>query len=199
MDHVAQPNYTARYGGQWFALGDAVDAAALRTLVRKHRPIGVIASPPCESYSTATFAGAPSHAPRLIALVRELLGELDLPFIIENVMGASSEMLSHAIVLRGQQFGLETSRPRFFEPGGGLELRVDEALAEGGRALAARSCLGARRRFSGLDSHGMPVRGACCSGNIYAVQGSEPWGCTSEQAAGRQAPPHTGARHNPHH
>ena len=78
------------------------------------------------------FGGVASSAEKLIAQVRDLLDEIGLPYIIENVLGASSWMRPHAIILRGQEFGLQVDRGRFCEPGGGLELRLCEALASGG-------------------------------------------------------------------
>ena len=131
VDSSDQPHFRARFGSEWFTLGDALDLERLRGLVRRLRPMGVIASPPCEGFSTATFAGAASSAERLIAATRDTLNALGLPFVIENVLGARSEMREHAIIARGQDFGLRTERPRFLEAGGGFELTLDPALVEG--------------------------------------------------------------------
>ena len=57
VDMQDQPSYTARFGERWFHLGDALDRQTLRGLVRRLKPIGVWASPPCEASSTATFGG----------------------------------------------------------------------------------------------------------------------------------------------
>jgi len=183
VDHEEQPEFVARFGAEAFVLSDALDRERLRRLVRKHKPIGVIASPPCEGYTSATFAGEPSTAPKLIAEVREMLAELQLPFAIENVTGARSELASGAVELRGPFFGLETIRPRLLEPGGGLRLHVDEVLRQGGGALEAMSCLGSHARFPRLDSFGRRLSVPCCAGNTFAIQGDAPTGSSVEQCA----------------
>ena len=92
--------------------------------MRSLKPIGIWASPPCEASSTATFGGGHhSEAPRLISQTRDMLVELGLPFIIENVRGATKELSKDSLTLKGQDFGLETERPRLFEAGIGLELK----------------------------------------------------------------------------
>ena len=183
VDSTDQPHFTARFGGQWFTLGDALDLERLRGLVRRLRPIGVIASPPCEGFSTATFAGAPSVAERLIAATRDVLESLGLPYVIENVLGARSEIREHALIVRGQDFGLRTERPRFLEAGGGLDLRLDPALARGGSTLRGGCCLGERNRYGQLDLFKMPIRVPCCRGNIFSVMGGSPYRCTEAQEA----------------
>ena len=184
VDCDEQPSFVARFGKESFLLNDALDRERLRELVRRFRPIGVLASPPCEGYSSATFAGAGSSAAKLIAEVREMLVGLGLPFVIENVLGARGDMAPSSVVLRGQFFGLHTSRPRFFESGGGLELTVDAPLRDGGLRLAKGCCLGAKARFSRIDSFGRRVAVPCCRGNIFAVQGRSPMGGTlAEHAA----------------
>ena len=122
VDSAEQPWFVARFGDEWFGLGDALSRERLRALVRRLRPIAIWASPPCEGSSTATFGGAASTAMRLIAQTRDTLEETGLPFVIENVRGASSEMRGELLLLRGQLFGLNTERPRLFEAGGGLSL-----------------------------------------------------------------------------
>ena len=175
VDVEDQVEYRARFGERWFKQGDALDREMIRYLVRKYRPVAIWASPPCEASSTATFGGGHhSNAPRLIARTRDMLEELGLPYVIENVQGASSELRGDALVLRGQDFGLETERPRLFEAGGGLTLRHDPFLAEGGAALRARCCLGAKARYAKLDCFGRRLRVPCCQGNIYPVMGQSP-------------------------
>ena len=91
VDADDQPAYVARFGERWFQIGDALDRQVLRGLVRRLRPIAIWASPPCEARSTVTFgSGHNSEAPRLISQTREMLEELGLPYIIENVRGASA-------------------------------------------------------------------------------------------------------------
>ena len=60
MDDTDQPHFRVKFGTDRFILGDALDLERLRGYVRRLKPIGVIASPPCEGFSTATFAGAAS-------------------------------------------------------------------------------------------------------------------------------------------
>ena len=115
-DVEPQPQYVARFGAEYFSLGDGLDRERLRALIRKYQPIGIWASPPYEGYSTMVFGGAASIAEQLISAVRDMLVETGLPFVIENVMGASTHMVSSAsVVLRGQDFGLQTERPRILE------------------------------------------------------------------------------------
>ena len=102
VDSQEQPSYVARFGEKWFQLGSALDRQVLRGLVRKLRPIAVWASPPCEASSTATFGGGHnSAAPRLIAQTRDMLEELGLPYMIENVRGATRELSPGALTLKG--------------------------------------------------------------------------------------------------
>jgi hypothetical protein len=84
VDRVEQPSYVLRFGAETFHVGDALDRNLIRSLVRRFRPIGIFASPPCQGSSTATFGNAPSSAPHLISQTRDLLRELGVPFIIEK-------------------------------------------------------------------------------------------------------------------
>ena len=174
VDLSEQPHFVARFGSERFELGDALSRERLRYLIRRWQPIAIWASPPCEGSSTLTFGGAPSTAQRLIPAVRDMLEETGLPYVIENVLGASSEMRSHAVIARGQEYGLETERPRLLEAGGGLSLRMSEGLLHSGAALRGRCCLGARARYPKLDRFGLRMREPCCSGNIFAVMGDAP-------------------------
>lgn len=105
-----QPAFVARFGSEQFEIGDALDRELLRYLIRRFQPLGIWASPPCEGYSTADFAGVASRVERLIAEVRDALIETGLPFVIENVQGAASAMSPSAVVLRGQDYGLQVER-----------------------------------------------------------------------------------------
>ena len=196
VDDSDQPSFRAKFGSSCFTLGDALDLERLRGLVRRLRPIGIIASPPCEGFSTATFAGAASTVERLIAVTRDVLEALGLPYVIENVLGARSEIRDHAIIVRGQDFGLRTERPRFLESGGGFELILDPTLAQGGGALRRGCCLGERNRYGRLDSFKMPCRVPCCRGNIFSVMGSAPYMCTEAQEAAAMG---LDSGHMPHH
>ena len=183
VDIEEQPSYVERLGEDRFVRGDALDRDVLRSVVRRFRPIGVWSSPPCEGSSTATFGGKPSRAERLIAATRDALVELGVPFVIENVRGASSELEGDLLILYGQDFGLHTERPRLFESGGGLSLRQSAFLATGGRALRRRSCLGARARYRRRDCFGRTWHVPCCEGNLYAIHGDSVRGGTAADHA----------------
>ena len=72
------------------------------------------ASPPCQRHSAMSHCrpGLAEKYPDLIEPVRELLVELDVPWVIENVPGSP---LNNPITLCGHMFGLELYRHRLFE------------------------------------------------------------------------------------
>ena len=80
------------------------------------------ASPPCQGYSHGTTVHSerydPGHRgkdePKLITPIREMLEATGKPYVIENVMGAKSEM-DRPILLCGTMFGLNIARHRLFE------------------------------------------------------------------------------------
>lgn len=72
------------------------------------------ASPPCQAYSVLR-GFTTSKYPTLIEPVRELLLQTDLPYVIENVMGAP---LISPVRLCGSSFGLRVWRHRLFELSG---------------------------------------------------------------------------------
>lgn len=79
----------------------------------------VHASPPCQGYSDMRYAPGAKGAPRLIGAVRDKLIKSGKPYVIENVVGARSEMCA-PIMLCGSSFGLmshgcELRRHRLFE------------------------------------------------------------------------------------
>lgn len=65
------------------------------------------ASPPCQAYSISTAGNPAARAKhvRLIAAVRELLVQTGLPWVIENVEQARSQM-NDPMLLCGRMFGL---------------------------------------------------------------------------------------------
>ncbi len=71
------------------------------------------ASPPCQGYSV-TKSLSKSNAPKLIDSVRDKLRAIGRPYVIENVPGAKRHLIN-AIVLRGNMFGLQVIRDRYFE------------------------------------------------------------------------------------
>ncbi|MFC3231882.1 DNA cytosine methyltransferase [Streptomyces nitrosporeus] len=76
------------------------------------------ASPPCQLYSKTHRIQKNDH-PDLIGPTRKALEETGLPWVIENVMDAASELRTPRM-LCGAMFGIETYRHRLFEPGGGF-------------------------------------------------------------------------------
>lgn len=84
------------------------------------------ASPPCQGYSEMRHAPGAKGAPRLIPQVREMLRASGVPYVIENVEDAASDM-ENPITLCGTMFGLGISnhghalhRHRLFETNFGL-------------------------------------------------------------------------------
>jgi DNA (cytosine-5)-methyltransferase 1 len=77
------------------------------------------ASPPCQGHTTMSNrhrgkgGKADSHAD-FIAGIRWRLTMAGVPFVIENVPGARSELI-HPVTLSGGMFGLGVDRPRLFE------------------------------------------------------------------------------------
>ena len=175
VDHEEQTSFVARFGSESFVLSDAQDMERLRDLVRRLKPVLIWASPPCQPYSSAPNLGAPSKAMRMIGLMRNILISLGVPYVIENVLGAKSSMIS-PVTLWGQLFGVHQRRTRLFETGNGFVLREPQWLLPEGRLLLRRSCLGSRRRFPRRDPFGRTIHAqgprVCCKGNIWATQGT---------------------------
>lgn len=69
------------------------------------------ASPPCQAYTAARHLQGNTH-PELIGPVRQRLFDSDLPWVIENVVGAP---LVNPVTLCGASFGLSVYRHRLFE------------------------------------------------------------------------------------
>lgn len=103
VDIQPQPRYPYRYR-MLDTLTLFNDDQFLRTFDAIH------ASPPCQAYSSAT-ANRASH-PDLYAKVRDLLESTDVPWVIENVIGAPYRS---GIVLCGTMFGVPIRRHRNFE------------------------------------------------------------------------------------
>lgn len=94
-----------------FHLNDALDFVS----EYGHTFDAIHASPPCQGYTTMTRSvAAKSKWPRLIGSVRDALRATGKPYVIENVLGARSEMRG-AVTLHGGMFGLRVDRPRLFE------------------------------------------------------------------------------------
>jgi DNA (cytosine-5)-methyltransferase 1 len=100
-----------------FHQGDALEYLA----AHGHAFDLIHASPPCQGYSRHVSSRASEWVPtlgkdepRLIAAVRELLDTIGKPYVIENVMGARSDMRAD-LTLCGTMFGLPIARHRLFE------------------------------------------------------------------------------------
>ena len=77
------------------------------------------ASPPCQAYTNSSnrwrgSGGVADSHPLLLEGTRKRFEELGIPYVIENVPGASKHMISPKI-LTGGMFGLGVHRPRLFE------------------------------------------------------------------------------------
>ena len=115
-------------------VGDALEALELLNFgapVRFFHPDGTVqnlarwqfgaahASPPCQANTALTKGNrargwTDTHID-LIPETRELLDELRLPYVIENVQGAT---MRRDLTLCGEMFGLDVIRHRYFELGG---------------------------------------------------------------------------------
>lgn len=111
IDVEPQPNYI----GDQFIQADAL--RILEMVAEGYEEwdniIAIHASPPCQGYTTMNNRHG-SDVPKLIEATRELLDATGLPYVIENVAGARSEM-KMPIRLVGEMFGLAVHRPRLFE------------------------------------------------------------------------------------
>ncbi len=113
VDIAPQPHYPFE-----FIKFDALDFLYCAPLVLTVDAIH--ASPPCQAFTSAsnrwrgTGGKADSH-PELIDDVRSALRATGLPWVIENVVGASRSMTGCVITLDGGMFGLGVHRPRLFE------------------------------------------------------------------------------------
>ena len=88
----------------------------------------VHASPPCQSYSTGVSSKSSKWVPTLgkdepalIGAVHERLVHLELPWVIENVMGARKHMPGLWFVLCGAMFDRPIPRHRVFSTSFGVQ------------------------------------------------------------------------------
>jgi DNA (cytosine-5)-methyltransferase 1 len=97
-----------------FMQADALEVLDSPRFLRQF--VAIHASPPCQAFTHARLMGHRGRTdhPRLIEPVRELLEATGLPYVIENVEGARSELQS-PYMLCGSAFGLTVQRHRFFE------------------------------------------------------------------------------------
>lgn len=112
VDLDAQP----RYIGDEFWQADAIAWLEAHTdWIREHVAF-VHASPPCQLYSRTHKIQSREH-PDLIGPTRDALNRIGVPWVIENVEEAASELFD-PVMLCGASFGLQTYRHRLFETGG---------------------------------------------------------------------------------
>jgi DNA (cytosine-5)-methyltransferase 1 len=107
VDIAPQPNYPFEFF--------QADALEFMRYDLENEPIydAYHASPPCQAYTTMNNRWG-SDSPALIAKTRALLQATGSPYVIENVLGALSEM-REPYELTGEMFGLRVHRPRLFE------------------------------------------------------------------------------------
>ena len=99
IDIEPHPNYKPG----WLMVMDAMEALRDRSLLSQFDVVHV--SPPCQGYSTMSALPNAKEYPKLIAECRALLEAWGGVYVIENVMGARSEMRD-PIMLCGSMFGL---------------------------------------------------------------------------------------------
>lgn len=115
VDIQPQPNYPFAFT-QADALEYLADHGAEYDLIH--------ISPPCQRFSPLNAYNHKEY-PDLITPSRPLLEALGLPYVIENVEAAASELIN-PVLLCGPMFGLQVYRHRLFETGGGLVLPQPE-------------------------------------------------------------------------
>jgi DNA (cytosine-5)-methyltransferase 1 len=93
---------------------DFLQVDALEYLAKHgHEYDFIHASPPCQVYSRMRHVTGNSYED-FLPQTRKLIDELELPYVIENVIGAP---LKNPVLLCGTMFGLNTIRHRIFECG----------------------------------------------------------------------------------
>lgn len=116
VDHKPQPNYPF-----WFVQADVLEALRYMVcgeydMLGDNVPFDFIhASPPCQ-FATA-YKRRPEHvaeSPNLIPVTRRHLRLQDVPYVLENVVGARSQLVNPSM-LCGSSFGLDVRRHRLFE------------------------------------------------------------------------------------
>lgn len=107
VDNMPQPDYP----GHHFVQADAVGFLA----AYGHKYDAVHASPPCLASTRLTLGtNRGLEYINLIPATRALLALLDVPTVIENVLGSD---LRRDLTLCGEMFGLKVQRHRYFELG----------------------------------------------------------------------------------
>lgn len=117
IDIKPQPRYPAFHDAPHAKHFRFIQGDALKPPVRLEDFDLVWASPPCQASTPMSnrWRGRGGLADKRIDLIdetREILKGSGLPWVIENVIGSR---LRRTLKLRGEMFGLSTSRPRIFE------------------------------------------------------------------------------------
>lgn len=107
VDIVPQPNYPFE-----FIRADALNPNAYFSASRSKRLVAIHASPPCQAHSQQT-QDRTKHT-NLIPETRDLLERFELPYVIENVVGAGKHLID-PVRLCGSSFGMDVQRHRLFE------------------------------------------------------------------------------------
>lgn len=113
------------------------------------------ASPPCQRYSVQTKVASKEHHPDLIPVVRRLLKDIDLPYVIENVPGSP---LISPYRLCGSMFGLaddkyKLPRHRDFEATVSIPQYADNCRKD--QLVSIGVYGGGTRSHGGSESHGI--------------------------------------------
>jgi DNA (cytosine-5)-methyltransferase 1 len=98
----------ARYCGETFIQADALEYVA----AHGQEYDLIHASPPCQAYTVANNIHGRTDHPRLIAPLREMLLQLQVPYVLENVVRAP---LRFPIQICGLALGIRVKRHRLFE------------------------------------------------------------------------------------
>ena len=150
-----------------------------------------------QPYSTVLADGSTATASPGLPLIAASLRELGLPFCGWRTSWGCGRGRARGADDRAEgpdMFGLPVDRGRRCWTS--FDLHLDEALAEGGRKLRHRCCLGPRRRWMRLDplSADPYAKTVLCRGNLYPVQGRTPSRSSVEENAramcGRGREPH---------
>lgn len=104
IDHLPQKNYPFQF----------IQADALKLTVNLNDFDLIHASPPCQAYSTTRYFtwNKRKDYPDLLPRVQKLLRECNVPYVIENVVGAP---IRKDLLLCGTMFGRRFFRHRLFE------------------------------------------------------------------------------------
>ena len=175
QDCVDQPRYRERFGRETFSVGGPDDVSRLRELCSRSKAFVTLAAAAKPHGGAEGGQATTGHQ----EVVDACVGSGGL-YAVETA-GSPSVGASHTCTLRGAYFGLHVDRPRSFEAN--FDLRVDEALVSSGLNLRRGTCLGGRRQWGRLDAAGRPAAKCGCQGNLWAVQGTQPVGCTLAECA----------------